>query len=406
MADGLKLRHDNRMAMATSQSDGLRFACPHCSAAQQFDIKSGMLRCEHCGTRSQVPPGQGSPVPRPLAAGLSQPDPEPTELQSTRCSHCYATVERTAHHVAFSCAFCGSAQVRKEEQHQRPLRVQVLVPFLIDRSQAATHFAHWLRGLWLRPSALRHLAQLEQLSGVYVPYWLLSADVESTWSAEAGTYYDVPTPDSDDDAEGGEPPVYRVQGGATLPDPKRQQRRTRKVRWQHAEGRRRDRFVDFSVCASGGLSSALLEKLRLSQTSRLVPYAPGYLAGFSAEQYAVNLEQGWQRAQSRLQQLQVERCTADIPGDTHRGLTVHSEFSQQQYRQALLPVWIATYRYRQALYRFVISGEDGQVVGEAPYSVWKVALTCLLALALGALALYLHHRYTPEPQLLLQLLRH
>jgi hypothetical protein len=38
--------------------------------------------------------------------------------------------------------------------------------------------------------------------------------------------------------------------------------------------------------------------------------------------------------------------------------------------------------------------------------VWKVALTCLLVLALGALALYLHHRYTPEPQLLLQLLRH
>ena len=46
-----------------------------------------------------------------------------------------------------------------------------------------------------------------------------------------------------------------------------------------------------------------------------------------------------------------------------------------------MPVWIASYRYNQKVYNFMVNGETGRVQGEAPISWWKVALAVLVTLA-------------------------
>jgi hypothetical protein len=45
----------------------------------------------------------------------------------------------------------------------------------------------------------------------------------------------------------------------------------------------------------------------------------------------------------------------------------------------LLPIWIAAYRYNNKVYRFLVNGQTGEVVGNAPWSVWKI-LTLVAAI--------------------------
>ncbi len=184
---------------------------------------------------------------------------------------------------------------------------------------------------------------------------------------------------------------FALQGGPTLPDPARQ--RVRKTRWRTVHGQRADGHHGLLVCASQGLQGAQAERLTSYDLRRLVPYADGYLAGFAAEAYAVELSAGHVRARARMDALQKELCASAVEGDTHRNLLVRNRYSDETFRYALLPVWIATYRYRARLYRFVVSGQTGEVIGQAPYSRLKVALACLLGLAALLLVLYLWDRH-------------
>jgi hypothetical protein len=386
-----------------TRSAGTRFPCAHCHAAQTFDVVRGLLRCEYCGAAREVPAGPPPPHPgeRAVADGLRAAAQPVAALRSAhRCQQCGATVEADGEAIARLCAFCGTATVTPVSEHGRPLSPDSVLPFCIEKRAAAQAFSRWLHRLWLRPSELRHLAELEQLRGVYVPFWIFSAHVESQWSAESGRYYYV----ADDrysvlgGAAGGDESrdaaasrdELALQGGPTIADPRRP--RVRKTRWRTVHGQRSDVHRDLLVCASQGLQGALADQLRSYNLRRLVPYADGYLAGFAAESYAVELSAGHARARARMDSLQKDLCASAIDGDTYRNLHVRNRYSDETFRYALLPVWIATYRYRARLYRFVVSGQTGEVIGQAPYSRLKVAVACLLGLAALLLVLYLWDR--------------
>ncbi len=63
-----------------------------------------------------------------------------------------------------------------------------------------------------------------------------------------------------------------------------------------------------------------------------------------------------------------------MPGDTQRGLSVRTEFSDVHFKHLLLPVWIAAYRYQGQVYRYVVNGQTGKATGDAPYSTIKIVL--------------------------------
>ena len=353
-----------------------RFRCEGCAADQRFDAATGKLKCDFCGATREVPAGEGAVIEHDLAdhfsAGL---DAQPRGLgagattRTARCQECGANVAFPDGTTATRCTFCGSAKVLEQAENLNALRPESLIPFAIDQKRANEHFARWLGRLWFRPSDLKRLARVKEVQGVYVPFWTYDAHVESDWRAEAGYYYYT---DEEYTAEENGETVTRT-------------RRVQHTRWESAWGHRADEFDDVLVCGSRGLPEELAARVATFDTTQLVPYSPGFLAGFGAEEYGVDLKEGFAVAEARMDEAQEERCSNDVPGDTQRALVVDSVFSQVTFKHTLLPLWIAAYRYRDDAYRFLVNGQTGEVVGKAPYSWVKISALVLGLVAIAAM---------------------
>jgi hypothetical protein len=270
------------------------------------------------------------------------------------------------------CPFCGSAQVRPEEEGPAILRPESLLPFAVGRDKAVSMFRQWLAGLWFRPSSLKKRAEMERIDGVYVPAWTFDCRTSSSWSADAGYHYT--TTESYTAMQNGRPVT-----------------RTRTVvhtRWVPASGTHQGAYDDWLVQASKGLDQKALKELEPFDTVRgLVPYEERFLAGFKAERYSVNLDDAWRTARAEIA-ADVERaCARMVPGDTHRNLHVSTAVSSVTFKHVLLPVWMASYQYKGKPYRYLVNGETGKATGTAPYSTFKlVAFAILVIAALFALA--------------------
>jgi ribosomal protein S27E len=351
-----------------------RFKCDACGGEQVYDATSQKLKCKYCSALREVPAGEGLVVERDLFEGLAEaPRGFGVEggARSAKCQECGANVVFAELETASRCTFCGSAKVLEQHENTKALRPESLLPFAVDKKRANESFTRWLGKLWFRPSDLRRLAKVQEVAGVYVPFWTFDAHVDSSWTAEAGYYYYV------------EEEYTTQENGETVT----RTRSVRHTRWESAWGRRSVDYDDVLVCASQGLPPELADGLKTFETSQLVPYSPGFLAGWRAEEYAIDLQAGFGTAQEKMSREQEKRCAGDVPGDTHRSLSVDNTFSAVTFKHVLLPVWIAAYRYRNKVYRFLVNGQTGEVVGKAPWSILKITLA-IVALAAIAFALY------------------
>jgi hypothetical protein len=358
---------------ATSESSaaGAEFTCRACGGHLEFDAGRGALVCAFCGeTQTIDAPPERTVVEHDLEHGLARDAARGygVALRSLSCGQCGAVVSYGGSTTAQRCDFCGSPQVMEHVENRNPLRPESVLPFAVDAAAAKANFAAWLGALWFRPSNLKQLAHVREMAGMYVPYWAFDAAVHSDWSALAGYYYYV-----------NETYTTQDEKGRSV----RRQRSVRKVRWRPASGSRDDVYDDVLVCASKGLPRDLTAKLEPFDTARLVPYEPSYLAGWKAEEYSIDLNAGWQRALARIEESQRQRCSEDVPGDTQAALRVSHRFGQERFKHLLLPIWIATYRYKDEPFQFLVNGQTGEVTGRAPLSVIKVALfsiACLIVL--------------------------
>ena len=72
----------------------------------------------------------------------------------------------------------------------------------------------------------------------------------------------------------------------------------------------------------------------------------------------------------------------DIGGDEQHVSHVATQYSAVTFKHLLLPVYVGAYRFQDKVYQVVVNGRTGEVQGERPYSVWKIALFVLAILFL------------------------
>jgi DNA-directed RNA polymerase subunit RPC12/RpoP len=372
---------NNPLPNPPAAAEGQGFPCKNCGAKLTYDAGTQSMKCPYCGFEQAVQVQAQGPREIPIeegmrlaARGFGAP------VTQVSCRDCGATVNVTPGEQTAKCAFCGSQQVLAQESAGTAIRPESLVPFRVDKATANKSFEAWLGTLWFRPNDLRKMAKLQEMGGVYIPFWTFDANVQSNWTADAGYYYY-------------ETEEYRDQEGNT------QTRQVQRTRWEFASGWRSDFFDDMLVCASKGLPQELVVKFQTFDTKQLVVYQPHFLSGWRAESYAIELLPAWGLGQQKMADVQQSRCARDVPGDTHRNLCVNNQFSNVTFKHVLLPIWIAAYRYNGKPYQFLVNGQSGEVVGKAPWSFWKIFLFTLLCIALvtAAVLAYLHFK-EPEPR--------
>lgn len=342
-----------------------KFPCDACGADVRWEPGVAALKCPYCGKTTHLAPPQGGVAEKPVEAALRQPRELGwgAERKVISCNRCGAHTTLEPHVAAGRCPFCGTSAVVEAPANANVVRPEGLLPFRITKERAAQQFSQWLSGLWFRPSDLKSRSRMTALQGVYLPFWTFDAATYSEWTADAGYYYYVD--------------VQVEENGKTVT------RQERRIRWESADGTLEKFFDDVPVPASRGIETDLSRAIEPFPTADLVPYEPSYLAGFLAEENAVDLGQALGSAKMRMQVEVDAACSGEVPGDTQQNLEVSTTFSALAYKNALLPIWIAAYDYNNKPYRYIVNGVTGKASGRAPWSVTKIVLFILSILLFG-----------------------
>ncbi len=291
------------------------------------------------------------------------------------CKNCGSQVATSVDQRSYVCPFCDSSYVteiaKRVSGRQRP---EFVIGFAITREQAQEKYFKWLKkNSWFRPGDLAAKAVSERQKGVYLPFWHFSMDAQSRWAARIGEYW------------------YRTETYTTRDSKGKTVTRTRQVReteWFPLQGQHRHYYSGFLVPATVGVSikeAAAIQPFQLTSLSR---YRPFFLAGWMAEEYSIEKKEAILEAKKEFANREREAVRRFLPGDTSSNLQVSSHFEVTGSDLILLPIHVLSYRYRDQVFRFLVNGQTGKVVGEKPISKQRIAiLVAFLVIVLIAVVL-------------------
>lgn len=353
---------------ATAPLEEFRFPCSQCGSDLRFAPGQEELKCPHCGHVQTLDLSEGRAEAQTemdfrtaLDRGMSGAEYEETRVLA--CPSCGAQTEVSQAEQATRCPFCDTPVVTDTGTH-RHIKPQGVIPFVIDERTAREGMQKWLGRLWFAPNELKQYARAGRaMNGIYVPYWTYDADTKSTYRGQRGTAY--------------------YENRTVIRNGKRETERVRKIRWTPVSGRVARFFDDVLVLASKSLPKRYTDGLEPWNLRDIAAYRPEILAGFRAEGYQVELDEGFDLAREIMDRQIRQDVRRDIGGDEQRIDHVATHVSDITFKHVLLPVWLAAYKYRGKTYRFVVNGQTGKVQGERPWSAWKIAFAVLIALIIA-----------------------
>lgn len=359
----------------TDKQDQKEILCKNCGAKLSFAAGTQHLECEYCGAMNEIEISQEEIKENDylLYANKGRICAKTQVVNTLKCDACGAETTFEPSVVSENCSFCGNSLIVKNASSHDKIQPKSLLPFYVNDKESVALFKKWLHGLWWAPNALKKYARQKKLSGVYIPYWTYDADTTTRYRGERGTDYQ-------------ETETYEEDGETKT-------RTVTKTRWSYVSGTVWDKFDDVLVVASASLPKKYIEKLEPWDLENLVPYDDKFLSGFKAESYQVDLKDGFEVAQGKMEPTIRSTVRSDIGGDRQRISSLDIDYDDVTFKHILLPLWISAYRYNKKVYRFMVNGRTGEVKGERPYSAVKITFFVLFILALIGLGIYLYNEY-------------
>jgi hypothetical protein len=329
------------------------------------------LKCPYCGAVEEIPSTEDKVDELDFDAAIAVARAPVAQIgpHEATCRGCGATSQTTA--LADRCPFCA-APLAPTTPHRDLVAPEAVLPFGFARSAAVDKFRAWLSSRWFAPSDLSALAAEDGVRGVYVPFWTFDCFTRTFYRGERGDAYYVTV--SYTTVQNGKP-VVRT-------------RQERRIRWSPAAGRVERAFDDVLTPAIRSLPQKDLAKLEPWDLGALKPFAPEYVAGHLATRYEVDLAEGFDAAKVLMTEIIEGDCRRDIGGDEQRVHSMKTAWRAITFKHVLLPVWSAAYAYRKKTWRVLINARTGEVVGERPYSFFKIASLVLLVAAIAAAVAY------------------
>ena len=124
--------------------------------------------------------------------------------------------------------------------------------------------------------------------------------------------------------------------------------------------------------ASKKLDDTLMQLIEPYHYKDITDFSMQYMSGFMAEKYDVESEDAKVVAKRRVEQVTENRLKETIGGYTSYHDTSNDiSMVESEEGYALLPVYLLVNKYKGKDLLFIVNGQTGKVVGEAPISRWK-----------------------------------
>jgi hypothetical protein len=237
----------------------------------------------------------------------------------------------------------------------------------VTKEAAQTEVRQWIATRWFAPNALKKMAEQEGIAGVYLPFWTYAADTQSQYEGARGVHYYTTEYYTTTDRNGNS-----VQ----------ESRQVMQTAWSPASGEVARNFDNVLVPATKSVNEARLNALEPWDLPSLCAYEPAYLAGFKAQRYQIELPAGFEKAKAVMEVMIERDVRKNIGGDEQRIDRVETQTSNETFRHLLLPVWIGAYRFQGKVFQVVVNARTGEVQGERPYSMAKIAMLVMAILIL------------------------
>lgn len=348
------------------------FKCPCCGGAITFDSSLQKMKCPYCDT--EFDPEALSSFDETLKnvpadelnwnSETEQWEETEADLLSYLCNSCGGEIVADLTTAATSCPFCGNPVVMAGKL-SGALKPDLVVPFKLDKKAAKEALLAHYKGKKLLPKIFKDENHIDEIQGVYVPFWLFDAQANArihyratrvrTWSSSQYRYTETSH--------------FAVTRGGSLA------------------------FQHIPVDGSSKMANDLMESIEPFDMSEAVDFQTAYLAGYLADKYDVDSEKCITRANDR-----VKVSTENTFASTVQGyMTVLPQTSSIQLengnvKYALLPVWLLNTTWNGEKYTFAMNGQTGKMVGNLPvdkaaYRKWLFGLTG----AIGAVCLALNY---------------
>ena len=340
------------------------FKCPNCSGTVKFDSATQKMKCPYCDAefeikalvdyQKEVESKAADRFDWKSSSTETWKESNLVDLSTGSCPSCGAELIGDKNTIAMVCPCCGNAQI-VQKRIQGMLKPDYCIPFKLEKKAAVEALKRFCEGKRLLPGFFKKENRIENIQGMYVPFWLFDAKAKARIRFKATKvkawnegFYNYTKTDS-----------YSVIRDGTFS------------------------FEKIPVDGSEKMDNAYMDAIEPFDYSQINGFKSEYLAGYSAEKYDVDVEASKERFNARIKSSVEKEFANSITGYsslTVENSTVNIESGKVSY--ALFPVWILNTKYKKENYQFVMNGQTGRFVGRLPVDGGKSAKYTLMFTAI------------------------
>ena len=332
------------------------YQCPNCLGGLRFDGGLGQQVCDNCGARFDIAVIEQIFADKEQQAAAVGVEPkwditltnnftaeEAARLRGYACPSCAAEIICCDTTVATSCPYCGNPTV-VPGQFADELRPDYIVPFVLDRNAAKEALLRYYKGKKFLPKYFSEANHIEEITGVYVPFWLFSGKAKASMrfsakkvtSFKSGQYRTTHTD------------YYRLVRQGTVA------------------------FEKVPTDASSKMPDAHMDSIEPFEYDGLKPFSSAYLPGFLANKYDEDAEFCSKRANERITastESAFLRTTLEYSSVRREYSSIELQTSNVKY--AMMPVWMLATRWHDKSFLFAMNAQTGKLVGDLPVDAGK-----------------------------------
>ncbi len=303
------------------------FKCKNCGGNTIYSPERHGMFCPFCESENSAERNDGDPGPLNV------------------CPNCGSEIVIQEHTSATRCPGCDCYLIL-DERVEGEYAPKTILPFQLGKEVCKQSLREKFKKCRFAPVDFLSEARLNEIQGIYVPYWFYDYDTRWVFQGE-GTKIRSWT---SGDTAYTETSIYDVQRDMDIS------------------------FQGIPVDASEQMPDDVMELVAPFQYDQVTDFKPEYMSGFYAEKYNMASDAVEERAKKIMRDASARLCQNTYSGSYSSVKTLHDELKtlDSHISYGLLPVWIYRYRYKGQEYPFYVNGQTGKIVGNPPVSTRKV----------------------------------